>query len=152
MIARPYRNRRIGEFLKELKLTEGRNTGIPKIKRALKNNGSKEPEFETNETRDYFITTIFMHEGFENEIRNQPITHQDTHQDKILEFCKVSKTTKEIMEYLGLKDRRNFYLKYMKPLLEKGLLQMTIPEKPNHKNQKYVSSKKKIKTKNCNRS
>ena len=41
MIARKYRNRRIGEFLKELKLTEGRNTGIPKIKRALKNNGSK---------------------------------------------------------------------------------------------------------------
>ncbi len=55
MIARKYRNRRIGEFLKELKLTEGRNTGVPKIKRALKNNGSKEPEFEINETRDYFI-------------------------------------------------------------------------------------------------
>ncbi len=36
MIARKYRNRRIGEFLKELKLTEGRNTGVPKIKRALK--------------------------------------------------------------------------------------------------------------------
>ena len=71
MIARKYRNRRIGEFLKELKLTEGRNTGIPKIKRALKNNGSKEPEFETNETRDYFITTIFMHDGFENEIKKQ---------------------------------------------------------------------------------
>lgn len=71
MIARKYRNRRIGEFLKELKLTEGRNTGIPKIKRALKNNGSKEPEFETNETRDYFITTIFMHNGFENENLNK---------------------------------------------------------------------------------
>lgn len=28
---------------------------------------------------------------------------------------------------------------YLKPLLEKGLLKMTIPEKPNHKNQKYVS-------------
>ena len=65
IIARKYRNRRIGEFLKELKLTEGRNTGIPKIKRALKTNGSKEPEFETNEARDYFITTIFMHAGFE---------------------------------------------------------------------------------------
>ena len=70
MIARKYRNRRIGDFLKELKLTEGRNTGIPKIKRALKNNGSKEPVFETNETRDYFITTIFMHSGFEEEILN----------------------------------------------------------------------------------
>ena len=74
IIARKYRNRRIGEFLKELKLTEGRNTGIPKIKRALKYNGSIEPEFETNETRDYFITTIFMHDGFENEIKDRPRT------------------------------------------------------------------------------
>lgn len=74
MIARKYRNRRIGEFLKELKLTEGRNTGIPKIKRSLKNNGSKEPKFETNDTRDYFITTIFMHDGFENEIKDRPRT------------------------------------------------------------------------------
>ena len=51
-------------------------TGIPKIKRALKNNGSKEPEFETNETRDYFITTIFMHNGFENEVKDRPRTDQ----------------------------------------------------------------------------
>ena len=87
MIAGKYRNRRIGDFLNELKLTEGRNTGISKIKRALKNNGSEEPIFETNETRDYFIMTIFMHGGFEDEIRNQTIPHQDTHQDKILEIC-----------------------------------------------------------------
>ena len=135
MIARKYRNRRIGEFLKESKLTEGINTGVPKIKRALENNGSKEPEFETNDTRDYFITTIFMHEGFESEIKNQPTIHQD----KILEFCKETKTTKEIMSYLGLRDRRNFYLKYMRPLLYSGKLQMTIPDKPNTKNQKYVT-------------
>ncbi len=64
IIARKYRNRRLGEFLKELKLTEGRNTGVPKIIRALKNNGSREPKFETNDTRDYFITTIFIHDGF----------------------------------------------------------------------------------------
>ena len=144
MIARKYRNRRIGEFLKELKLTEGRNTGIPKIKRALKNNGSKEPEFETNETRDYFITTIFMHEGFENENTNRPRTNQEPtklndQEIKILEFCKEPKTTKEIMAYLGLKDRRNFYIKYMRPLLDSGKLQMTIPDKPNTKNQKYIT-------------
>ena len=36
------------------------------------------------------------------------------------------------------KHARNFTMLYLKPLLEKGLLQMTIPEKPNHKNQKYI--------------
>lgn len=30
-VPRRYRNRRIGEFLKELELTEGRSTGVPKI-------------------------------------------------------------------------------------------------------------------------
>lgn len=79
-----------------------------------------------------------MHEGFENEMKNRPTTHQDTHQDKILEFCREPRTTKEIMAHLGLKDRRNFYLKYMSPLLDNGKLQMTIPDKPNTKNQKYI--------------
>ena len=144
MIARKYRNRRIGEFLKELKLTEGRNTGVPKIKRALKNNGSKEPEFETNATRDYFITTIFIHEEFENEIIDRPRTDQgptklNDQEIKILEYCKEPHSKKEIMEYMEYKHTRNFTMLYLKPLLEKGLLKMTIPDKPNHKNQKYMS-------------
>ena len=146
IIARKYRNRRIGEFLKELKLTEGRNTGIPKIKRTLKNNGSKEPEFETNESRDYFITTIFMHDGFEDEIKGRPRTDQEPtklneQEIKILEFCNEPHSKKEIMEYMEYKHARNFTLLYLKPLLEKGLLQMTIPEKPNHKNQKYITNR-----------
>ena len=43
IIARRYRNRRIGEFLKELDLTEGRCTGIPIIRAAMANNGSPPP-------------------------------------------------------------------------------------------------------------
>ena len=38
--SRFYRNRRIGEFLKELDLAEGRNTGIGKIVRAMRENGN----------------------------------------------------------------------------------------------------------------
>lgn len=76
-----------------------------------------------------------MIEFYENEMKEK----QTTHQDKILEFCKEPKTTKEIMAYLGLKDRRNFYLKYMRPLLDSGELRMTIPNKPNTKNQRYIT-------------
>ncbi|MBI4309250.1 MAG: putative DNA binding domain-containing protein [Candidatus Omnitrophica bacterium] len=53
-----YRNRRLGDFLKELELTEGRCTGFPKIRRALKNNGSPAPVFETDNDREYFMTTL----------------------------------------------------------------------------------------------
>ena len=56
---RRYRNRRIGDFLKELHLTEGRNTGFHKILTALRQNGSPEPSFETDEDRVYFLTTIY---------------------------------------------------------------------------------------------
>jgi len=51
--SRRYRNRRIGEFLKELKLTEGRSTGIPKIINAMQNNGS--PPVEFDDDYSYFL-------------------------------------------------------------------------------------------------
>jgi len=67
-IARRYRNRRIGEFLKEIDLSEKKSTGITKILRTLKANGSPIPEFETDEERSYFIVTLWPHEGFEKKI------------------------------------------------------------------------------------
>ncbi len=61
---RRYRNRRIGDFLKELHLTEGRNTGFKKILNALEANGSPRPEFETDDDHSYFISRLFIHEAF----------------------------------------------------------------------------------------
>ena len=49
--ARRYRNRRLGDFLKELDLTEGRATGIPTIQKALRDNGSMAATIETDENR-----------------------------------------------------------------------------------------------------
>lgn len=69
---RRYRNRRIGDILKELHLTEGRNTGFGKILRALEENGSPKPEFETNDDHSYFISRIFVHESFLNEEESAP--------------------------------------------------------------------------------
>ena len=62
--ARNYRNRRIGEFFKEIELSEKQSTGIPKILRELKQNGSPLPQFETDVDRTYLITTIKMRDGF----------------------------------------------------------------------------------------
>jgi ATP-dependent DNA helicase RecG len=59
IIARDYRNRRIGDFLKELRLTEGRGTGFPVIYRTLEQNNSPKPMFETDENSTYFLATIF---------------------------------------------------------------------------------------------
>jgi ATP-dependent DNA helicase RecG len=55
------RNRRIGEFLKELKLVEERGTGLKKIYTAMRNNGSPDPIFEFDEGRTYFQVTLPIH-------------------------------------------------------------------------------------------
>lgn len=62
--ARVYRNRRIGDFLKELRLIEGRNTGFPTAFKALEDNGSPSLQFETDENRGYLSVTIPIHESF----------------------------------------------------------------------------------------
>lgn len=56
--ARRYRNRRLGDFLKELGLTEGRATGIPTIQKHLKLNGNNPAIIETDDDRTYFLMTI----------------------------------------------------------------------------------------------
>jgi hypothetical protein len=45
-----------------------------------------------------------------------------------------------IAEHCGYKDVRNFSSAFLKPLLELGRLQMTHPDKPTSRNQKYVAA------------
>ena len=61
--SRRYRNRRLGDFLKELDITEGRSTGVPTIQAKLAENGSPRATFETTDDRLTFLVTIPVHEG-----------------------------------------------------------------------------------------
>jgi ATP-dependent DNA helicase RecG len=69
-------------------------------------------------------------------------TNQDTNQDKrtkaILEFCAEPRSRDEIQQHIGVSNRGYFRTSILKPLLESGKLKMTIPDKPNSRNQKYV--------------
>lgn len=57
----PARNRRIGEFLKELDLAEGRFTGLPQIYDSMRLNGSPSPKFDFDAARSYFRVTLPAH-------------------------------------------------------------------------------------------
>ncbi len=59
------RNRRIAELLKELKMAEGRGTGIPKLRRAMATNGSPPPRFEFDAARSYFKVTLPAHPDYQ---------------------------------------------------------------------------------------
>lgn len=79
--ARRYRNRRLGDFLKELDLSEGRATGIPTIQDELRKNGSQPARIETDDERSYFLIEIPCREGF--QIAIDPIVQESELKSKL---------------------------------------------------------------------
>lgn len=71
----PARNRRIGELLKELRLAEGRGTGIPKVRRIMQQNGSPPPRFDFDTTRSYFRVTLPAHPEYQAILALQDVAH-----------------------------------------------------------------------------
>ena len=59
---------------------------------------------------------------------------------KLLESMEydVPYTSKMLMEKLGLKSREGFRRNYLHPAIELKLIRMTIPDKPNSRNQRYI--------------
>ena len=77
--SRRYRNRRLGDFLKELDLTEGRSTGVPTIQTKLAENGSPRAIFETTDDRLTFLVTIPVHEGCEDSSETDVLGSETHH-------------------------------------------------------------------------
>ena len=69
---------------------------------------------------------------------NKKIKNKPQEKD-LLNFCKEAKTLKEITIHFGFKDIATFKKNYINPLLENGSLQLTIPEQPRNRNQKYIA-------------
>jgi ATP-dependent DNA helicase RecG len=61
---------------------------------------------------------------------NQQDNQQVSIQEMILQYCAIPRGRKEITEHCGYKDMRHFSSNFLKPLLESGRLQMTLPDKP----------------------
>jgi ATP-dependent DNA helicase RecG len=93
IVSRESRNRRIGDFLKELEYTEGRGTGFPTIYNAMANNASPEPIFETNEDSTHVLATLPVHElALNNDEVSNIVTNQVNDNvfntlEEIVTFC-----------------------------------------------------------------
>ncbi len=105
-VSRRYRNRRIGEFLKELDLTEGRSTGISKILKVMEENGSGKPEFETDDDRSYFLVRLPIHP---NEIITPTVKGKASEKtsEKILKEVRNNSdvTIAELSQIIGVTTR-----------------------------------------------
>ena len=150
IVSREYRNRRIGDFLKELQLTEGRATGFPKIYDAMNRNGSPEPKFETDDERNYFLAVLPVHtqmnknykaEGeVKGEVRGKATEKSlnDTERATILKLLeKGPSSAEELANELGLKSRSGFFTRTLRGLMKDGLIEYKYPESPRHPDQKY---------------
>ena len=62
-------------------------------------------------------------------------------EEDIRNFCSVPRTAQDIMDRIGLSNQSKNRQKYIASLLEIGVLERTIPEKPNDHNQKYRRKK-----------
>ncbi|MBW2090028.1 MAG: putative DNA binding domain-containing protein [Deltaproteobacteria bacterium] len=144
-LARRYRNRRVGEFLKELEMTEGRGTGIPKILREIEKNGSPKPIFHTDSDRTFFLVEFLVHPVFEEvmekegvtEVTTEVTTEVATEVKRLLNVMTGDHSRKELQELLRLKNAEHFRKAYLLPAIKAGLIQMTLPDKPQSRLQKY---------------
>jgi ATP-dependent DNA helicase RecG len=155
---RRYRNRRIGEFLKELEFTEGRSTGIPKIMEAMEKNGSPPAEFEFDEDHSYFMVRLPIHpaalEVAESAARGESGAAQKVgagetaagdgtksglsrDQVEILRKCLADSPIADLMAVADRANRTKFRDQVLNPLLADALLEMTIPDKPTSSKQRY---------------
>ena len=97
-----------------------------------------------NGNSDVFIE--FMLEMI-NQILDEVITQINQANAETSEYVKrlldcmeydVPYTSNAIMEHLGLKSKETLRKNYLNPAIELGLIRMTLPDKPNSKNQRYI--------------
>ncbi len=83
-------------------------------------------------------------EDRDNLIEMQHISYKSLSgvQKDVIQFCSIPRSAREILERIGYAYNSTNIANQIKPLLELGFIEMTEPEKPNSKNQKYRKVRK----------
>lgn len=131
---------------------ENRHTGIKTMIDEMKEANLPEPVFR-NERDDFVVTfyngeypemypeELIVKDKAQDEAQDKAQDEaQDDIEGKIIKYCNVERNIYEIMNFIGYKNRTRFRRDYIKPLVEREKLKMTIPDKPTSKNQKYIAS------------
>lgn len=135
---RPFaKNPPIAKVFREIGLADELGSGMRNSYKYTKMYSGGEPVFTE---ADVFTIVIPLSEAATATVG--PATalasrEQDKEQDKeqvtiqdLIQFCSIPRSRKEMQKFMGLTGRRNFSEKYIKPLLNAGKIEMTIPDKP----------------------
>ena len=148
-VAKRNRNRRIGDFLRELDLVEGRNTGIPDILRSMEQNGSPKPVFETDADRSYFLVILPVHRSFVSRGTGNAPAHEPQKtrrknrnaaqiRELVLKCLRHGKkmSASELAVQMGYSSLTPSVSRVLKELISEGRIKQSHPDSPHSRNQR----------------
>ncbi|MDR0578436.1 MAG: putative DNA binding domain-containing protein [Candidatus Accumulibacter sp.] len=133
----PYpKNPVLGAFFREIDRADELGSGMRKMMLYGKKYGGADPRLMEG---DVFRMIISVPEFDSVPSRDQVGTKSGPSRDQVevLHMCMQEKTITELMRFAGRSSRTKFRDQVLKPLLESGRLEMTIPDKPTSSRQKY---------------
>ena len=147
------RNRNIAEIFYRAGFIESWGRGIDKIISGIEGSGLPRPKFEYDcgGIRVTFSRNICLQKGCtankNGQSSSQGILSEVSDQvsdqvGRVLNLCKNAATLAQIGKVFTMSSRIYIKRKYVNPLLESGLLEMTIPDKPTSSQQKYRTTAK----------
>ncbi|MBI4972243.1 MAG: putative DNA binding domain-containing protein [Candidatus Omnitrophica bacterium] len=144
------RNKKIADAFKAAGLIEKYGSGIKRILNAFKAYGLPAPEFE--ETSGGFLVTAYKKPGqvipqVTGDVGaklgaswDQVRTKSGLSPEEVIRtlvFCSTAKAIQDIQKEFEWANRTKFRNKFINPLLSEGLLEMSVPDKPQSRLQKY---------------
>ncbi len=125
------RNPFLAGMLEVMGVAENRFSGIPTIYHEMKKAGLPKPIFTVG--RGSFKVTLL---NKTNDSINRYTNNSEIR--GIIEFCHSPRTREELAAFLNISTPSYAMKNYVLPLVDAGLIKMTIPNKPKSKYQMYV--------------
>jgi ATP-dependent DNA helicase RecG len=127
--SQPY-NPDVANALFRAGMIEAWGRGIEKVMQACDDRGMARPELR------YEKPGLWVEFALESQVGTKLGPSRD--QVKILQNCLQASTIRDLMALMRRRNRTKFRDQVLKPLLNAGLIEMTVPDKPQSSKQKYV--------------
>ena len=130
------RNPLLFSMLYRMRLVEQIGSGIRRIHDACLEHGVPQPLIQVSP--DWVTVTFPRHEAaIAPHVTPHETPHVTPHVERLIAALQGEMSRVELMDALGLADRRHFARIYLQPALDAGLVEMTLPDRPRSRTQKY---------------
>ncbi|MCK9548057.1 MAG: hypothetical protein M0Q37_06050 [Sphaerochaeta sp.] len=123
------RNPHLATILEALRVVENQSSGIDTIRAEMERAGLPPPRFISQRGE---FTAILYGTSLEAEGEGKLSERQRS----VIEFCRKPRTRAEVIEHIAL-SHSYAITTVLQPLIDKGLIKLTIPERPSSPNQRF---------------